>query len=189
MPDRLPITTPRLIIRGPKAGDAKDILLAHLESRPELEQWLGWARPWPENTQLKDEIARAAKDFAADAPHRRFEAFAREGNRLLVSLGCTLDGPGRYHLSYWTRTGETGKGYAAEALNGLCRYLFEVAGATHIESGYEPGNIASKRVLEKCGFVSGKMTPKAFPAKPKRLERLCLLADATALPPLDIAFG
>lgn len=45
-----------------------------------------------------------------------------------------------------------GKGYATEAVNAVTEWALE-AGAKKVEAEAEYGNIASKRVLEKAGFV------------------------------------
>ena len=188
--DKLPITTPRLIIRAPLKKDMTDIFTALQESRPELEQWMSWARPWPDKDVLKGHILKSIEDFKTGARHRRFECFDKETGRFVVSLGCsTEETAGHFHISYWTRTDATGKGYATEAVNGLARYLFAAAGATHLESGYELGNIGSKRVLEKCGFYAKGTNKKVLGNGKIRLERLCLLTDPATLPALDVSFG
>ena len=50
-----------------------------------------------------------------------------------------------------------GKGYATEAFKGAIQYLFE-NGYSVIRAGIFEDNIASSRVLEKCGLKLTKMT-------------------------------
>ena len=45
------------------------------------------------------------------------------------------------------------KGYMTEAVNEVTHYAFEVVKLHRIEANVMPRNIASKRVLEKCGFI------------------------------------
>ena len=45
------------------------------------------------------------------------------------------------------------KGYMTEAVNEVTHYAFEVVKLHRIEANIMPRNIASKRVLEKCGFI------------------------------------
>ena len=45
-----------------------------------------------------------------------------------------------------------GKGYATEALRSACRWAFLHPNVTSLEAETEAGNLASQRVLEKCGF-------------------------------------
>ena len=44
-------------------------------------------------------------------------------------------------------------GYATEAVDAAVRWALEQPGVTRVEAETEPGNRASQRVLEKCGFV------------------------------------
>ncbi len=46
-----------------------------------------------------------------------------------------------------------GFGYATEALETLLEWAFEQPGLTCVAAETEPGNLASRRVLEKCGFT------------------------------------
>ena len=57
-----------------------------------------------------------------------------------------------------------GYGYAAEALETLLAWAFDQPGVAAVAAETAPGNLASQRVLEKCGFlptgVSGKEGPR-----------------------------
>jgi len=46
-----------------------------------------------------------------------------------------------------------GKGYATEACRRLIRLAFEESSLTEVVATFEVGNIASRNVLEKAGFV------------------------------------
>ncbi len=49
-------------------------------------------------------------------------------------------------------------GYATEAVKAILKRAFDVSGVADVEAETDPGNMASKRVLEKCGFtVNGKI--------------------------------
>jgi ribosomal-protein-alanine N-acetyltransferase len=56
-------------------------------------------------------------------------------------IGYTLD-----HI-------HNGKGYTSEAVAMVVKYGFDVLKLHRIEAGVMPTNIASQKVLEKCGFV------------------------------------
>src|SRR5713226_2248019 len=53
-----------------------------------------------------------------------------------------------FHLrpKYW------GRGVANEAARAVIPFAFETLGAKALSAGHHPGNVASKRVLEKLGF-------------------------------------
>jgi len=58
-----------------------------------------------------------------------------------------------YELSYQVYAPEQrGKGAASEAVNLLVRYLFETNRVNRIRLVIAPGNAASRRLAEKCGF-------------------------------------
>lgn len=59
-----------------------------------------------------------------------------------------------YEISYQLfGTDHAGKGYTTEAVNLLVRYLFGRKRVNRMQLNIHPGNIASKRVAEKCGFT------------------------------------
>lgn len=45
-----------------------------------------------------------------------------------------------------------GKGYATEAVQAACRWAFQHAEVKALDAEADLGNVASQRVLEKCGF-------------------------------------
>ena len=47
---------------------------------------------------------------------------------------------------------DRGKGYATDALSALARFLFGTRQINRLQVSIMPGNVASKRVAEKCGF-------------------------------------
>ncbi|MBQ9564560.1 MAG: GNAT family N-acetyltransferase, partial [Synergistaceae bacterium] len=57
-----------------------------------------------------------------------------------------------------------GWGYATEAVAAVVSWALRQPGVTRVEAETDAGNAASKRVLEKCGFVptgeSGKEGPR-----------------------------
>ena len=58
-----------------------------------------------------------------------------------------------YELSYQIYSLEhRGKGLTTEAVNLLVRYLFESKRVNRIRLVIDPGNLASRRLAEKCGF-------------------------------------
>lgn len=58
------------------------------------------------------------------------------------------------YLGYRLDAAETGRGYAAEAINRGVALMFGEYGLHRIEANVMPGNVPSLRVLEKLGFRS-----------------------------------
>lgn len=55
-----------------------------------------------------------------------------------------------------------GKGYGLESLQAVCRYAFSEGGIRRLTASVTAGNTASKRVLEKAGFVQEGELREAF---------------------------
>lgn len=86
-----------------------------------------------------------------------------DGMLLLVSPGDEILGHieffktvnylDEYELSYQIYSPkQRGKGLTSEAVNLLVRYLFETKRVNRIRLVIDPGNLASRRLAEKCGF-------------------------------------
>lgn len=64
------------------------------------------------------------------------------------------DEDGVVEIGYGLAEPFRGNGYATEAAEGMCRWLFSEARATAIiATGVDDDNVASRRVLEKLGFA------------------------------------
>lgn len=69
-----------------------------------------------------------------------------------------LEDDGILEIGYGTNPEYEGRGYMTEAVSALVRWAASRDGVKQIEAETEDGNIASKRVLEKSGFVpNGKL--------------------------------
>jgi RimJ/RimL family protein N-acetyltransferase len=62
------------------------------------------------------------------------------------------DEPFRGDMGLWIGPPFQGKGYATSAVKRILKYGFETLGMQKIEAKIFVGNIASRRVFEKCGF-------------------------------------
>ena len=68
-----------------------------------------------------------------------------------------------YEVGYWIlRPPERGKGYMTEALRIFAAYLFEIKEVPRLELCILPGNAASRRVAEKCGFKPDGVMRKGY---------------------------
>src|SRR5262249_25959374 len=67
-----------------------------------------------------------------------------------------LDGGPEIELGYHLSRRHWGRGFATEVARGAVRYGFEVLGLRRIVGVVYPENLASRRVLEKCGMVYEK---------------------------------
>lgn len=84
-----------------------------------------------------------------------FSIVLRETNRRIGGCGYRIaarDG-GRGEIGYMLEPASHGFGFATEAVEALVWFAFMWRGARRVEAAVFPGNIASRRVLEKNGFV------------------------------------
>ncbi|MFK8037818.1 MAG: GNAT family N-acetyltransferase [Crocinitomicaceae bacterium] len=65
----------------------------------------------------------------------------------------------KIHVNYWE------KGYASEALKAVINFGFNTLHLHRIEAGCAVGNAASKRVLEKTGFIQEGRGRQVLPLK------------------------
>ena len=69
-----------------------------------------------------------------------------------------LDADGITEIGYGILEDFQGRGYAAEAVRAALDWAFRDPAVTAVEAETDPGNLASQRVLEKCGFTpNGKI--------------------------------
>lgn len=69
-----------------------------------------------------------------------------------------LNSDGSAEIGYGISDGHQSNGYATEAVRAVCAWAFQNPAVTRIEAETDTDNTASRRVLEKCGFVaSGKL--------------------------------
>jgi RimJ/RimL family protein N-acetyltransferase len=67
-----------------------------------------------------------------------------------------LDGGPEIEAGYHLARRHLGRGIATEVARGAVRYGFEALGLRRIVGVVDPANVASRRVLEKCGMVFEK---------------------------------
>jgi len=53
---------------------------------------------------------------------------------------------------YWVDRAQRGRGIASHAVVLAVEYAFSVLGLGRVRANVEPGNVASRRVLERAGF-------------------------------------
>ncbi|WP_406139489.1 GNAT family N-acetyltransferase [Streptomyces sp. NBC_01089] len=63
-------------------------------------------------------------------------------------------------VGYWVDAGCTGRGVASAAVEEVCRIARDELGLHRIEAGTLLDNVASQRVLTKCGFESFGVAPR-----------------------------
>lgn len=108
--------------------------------------------------------------------------FAIERNGELI--GCTGYRPfSKQHaeIGYWIGKPYWGQGYATEAVAAVIAHAFEIDGFAYLVVGHFTDNPASKRVIEKLGFILYGSEMRDCEARGARTEAMTYRLDRTAL--------
>ena len=145
----LRITTARLVLCQPVAGDAEAIFERYARD-PDVTRFLGW----PRHLSVADTQAFLA---FSDQEWVRWPAGpylirSRDDDRLLGGTGFGFQTPDHAVTGYVLAKDEWGKGYATEALTAVVDLAPRI-GVRSLSALCHPDHRASWRVLEKCGFV------------------------------------
>ncbi len=145
------LTTKRLILRPWEESDAESLYTYAKDPS------IGPIAGWPVHTDVKNslEIIRNVLNTP-----ETYAICLKEDNEAIGSVGLHLNGStdltdrdDECELGYWIGKPFWGNGYVPEAAQEIIRHGFEELGMTAIWCGYYDGNIKSKRVQEKCGFI------------------------------------
>jgi RimJ/RimL family protein N-acetyltransferase len=149
-----PIETDRLILRPPLPGDGAELHKAVEETWDSLNRWMIWAQARMSAEDCEVNIREAFAKFIL-GQDIRLHGYEKETGRLVLSSGLhRFDWRiRRFETGYWVRESAQGQGYATEACAAILQYAFDVLKARHVEIEHADGNDASRRVIEKLGFV------------------------------------
>ena len=152
-----PALAPRgqgVMLRSPQMGDYLQWAQLRDESRTHLTPW----EPiWPSDDLSRAGFRRRLRRYSEDIAADRAYAFLIFRDNALVG-GVTLANVRRGivqagTIGYWVGAAHAGRGYMTASLRVLLPTLFGELGLHRVEAACIPGNIASVRVLEKCGFT------------------------------------
>jgi RimJ/RimL family protein N-acetyltransferase len=149
------ITTERLLLRVPRAGDGPRVNAAVVESAAELAPWMPWANPTPKVEDTEVWCRQAAAKFLG-REQIPFSIYPKDdptyciGNAGLHHVYWKIP---TAEVGYWIRTSETGKGYATEAVGALVKFAFETMKVNRLQLRCDLKNRRSAGVAERCGFL------------------------------------
>jgi RimJ/RimL family protein N-acetyltransferase len=141
------LETGRLLLRAPRLDDAK--VIARLAN----------------NRKIAEMTALIPHPYGVDDARAWIESLAEEGQGWTFAVTAKAEGGsligacgyGRRHddepeIGYWIGEPYWGRGYATEAVRAVIDHLFSVTDLDALSAGCRVTNLASRRVIEKCGF-------------------------------------
>ncbi len=147
IPER--VETQRLILGRLQLTDAEEIFYTYA-SKPESTRFVSWSMH--ESLQATRQFLLYARQAWAQSLDFSFAIRLKGTNRLIGACGFLNDG-GRTQIGYVLGPLHWGRGYATEATHKLVQLLLMQPDVIRIGSFVDADNLASVRVLQKCGFV------------------------------------
>lgn len=143
-------------LRAPELRDYQEWADVREASRNFLTPWEPtWAQDETSRGSYRYKIRRYTEDARDDKAHALF-VFREDDDALLggVTLSNIRRGVAQTaSLGYWAGQMHAGNGYITAAVRAVLRYAFEDLDLHRVEAACQPDNMASRRVLEKCGFT------------------------------------
>jgi RimJ/RimL family protein N-acetyltransferase len=108
----------------------------------------------PSPYRLEDAASHVERSYIAGWDDgRQAEFVAEAAGTPLGRVGLRLTEPGAAEVGYWVDPRARRRGVATTALRAVCRWAVTTADVELIEWRCEAGNLASRRVAEKAGFL------------------------------------
>ena len=143
------VVTERLTLTTLTVAEAAAIVAGDRAGRP-------WVDDYPTEGDLvvAGIVGEAGPAYDEDAPLGPMQVTVTDSGRIVGGVGF-LSAPetdGSVEIGYGLAPSAQGHGYATEAVQALVA-LARAQGAATVVAMTDPGNAASHRVLERCGFV------------------------------------
>ncbi len=127
-------TTERLRVRCPLPGDGAMVNEAIRESQDELKVWEAYFVNLPSVEESEERARRAHAKFLLREDLRLY-MFRKSSGRFVGSAGLHRINwdVGRFEISYWIRTSESGQGLVTEAVHGIVHWASDHLHARRIK--------------------------------------------------------
>ncbi|WP_084862499.1 GNAT family N-acetyltransferase [Salibaculum halophilum] len=152
---KLRLETERLTLRPPQHTDFRDWVALREASRDFLAPWEpSWAPDHLSRKSFTNRVYWAQRSVANGTAVPLF--LIRRADAVLLGA-ITLDhirrGPAQAGTTgYWIGAAHARQGYMREAIEALVHHAFTALDLSRIEAGCLPENVASRRLLESCGY-------------------------------------
>jgi RimJ/RimL family protein N-acetyltransferase len=136
----------RLVLRAPLLADAVSIALL-ADNRKVAEMTTSIPHPY----RIEDAEAWIA-GVAEKAPGLVFALFERKGGAFVGACSYEMRDEAIPEIGYWIGEPFWGRGYATEAVRTMIDHAFTATDLDALAASCRVTNVASRHVLEKCGF-------------------------------------
>ena len=102
--------------------------------------------------EARDAIAFLMSQYGKTEGPLTYPVFTKAGRENIGYVQMVPLGDGSWEIGYHIAKGQTGKGYATEAVRAFLPVIAEAVGAGEIYGICLKENAASEHVLKKCGF-------------------------------------
>lgn len=144
------LETERLALREWTPEDAA--ALHAMAGDPEVMRYVGDSQTWSIE-RVREWIGRLNESYRTRG-FSRWAVVEKKSGQPVGSCGfAPLPWSGEIDFGYMFRRDRWGRGYASEVTPAALRYGFERYGFKEVVASIDPKNDASRRVLEKLGFV------------------------------------
>jgi ribosomal-protein-alanine N-acetyltransferase len=145
------LETERLALREWRPEDAEALYV--MMGDAEVMRYVDVGRPWESVGRVREWIEKLNVSYRTRG-FSRWAVVEREAGLVVGSCGFVpLPWSGEIDFGYMFRRDRWGRGYASEITPAVLRHGFERYGFGEVVASIDPKNDASRRVLEKIGFV------------------------------------
>jgi ribosomal-protein-alanine N-acetyltransferase len=150
------LQTECLLMRPPQTRDYEQWVKLRRESRDFLSPWEPeWSRDHLSSRAFRNRVIWAERAIRQGEAYPLFLFRQKDGQ---IVGGITLSNVRRQPaqaatLGYWVGEAYAMQGYMTEALTVLRDHAFAALDLSRLEAGCLPDNVASRRLLERCGFM------------------------------------
>ncbi len=149
------IETERMVLRAPRHSDFRQWTALRIASVNFLRPWEPtWASDHLSRMSFTNRVYWAQRSISKGTAVPLFLIRRSDGALLgAITLDNIRRGPAQAGtVGYWIGEASARQGFMREALNGVANYAFTALDLSRLESACLPENVASRAVLEKCGF-------------------------------------
>ena len=145
------LETPRLLLREYRLSDAPAV--NEYSSNPKVVKYVPFGPNTLKETQkylnrvIKDRRKRPRTEY-------QFAVILKENKQLIGGCNITIESfeHKKAHIGYILNPALQGNGYATESTNALLKFGFNTLKLHRVFGSVDTRNIASQRVMEKCGL-------------------------------------